>query len=84
MPAGVAKVRVEPKIETVLNDSTTYFVSPQVLNVLLENKRVMKFRRSSGWAVVGEDPIRIKPKTAECHVHFGPERRLNPKSQLIS
>ena len=85
MPAGLAKARVEPKIETVLNDSTTHFVSPQVLSVLLENKRVMKFRRANGWAVVGEDPIRIRPKTAECHIHFGPERRVNNhlKSQSI-
>ena len=37
-------------------------VNPQELDNLLKEKRIACFLRSSGWAVVGRDPIRHRPQ----------------------
>jgi hypothetical protein len=50
-------------------------MTPQVLGVLLENNRVMKFRRTNGWATVGIDPIRVKNRREASHLFNGPDRR---------
>ena len=63
-------------IEVIMNDGTHHRFMPQVLDVLIENNRVMKFRRSSGWVTVGVDPIRVTGRRVEPIVnYFGPERR---------
>ena len=47
-------------------------VKPQLLDRLLENKKVTSFKRSGGWAVIGQYPIRSKHRNRN---YCGPERR---------
>jgi hypothetical protein len=63
----------QPYIDVILNDGTYHHFTPHVLNVLLSSNQVQKFKRSSGWATVGVDPIR-NVKEADNFYH-GPERR---------
>jgi len=64
-------------IEVIMNDGTHHHFMPQVLDVLLENNRVMKFRRSSGWVTVGVDPVRGRGRRSELSLnYYGPERRI--------
>jgi len=59
-------------IEVLLCGSTDLERVPDyALGELLERGRVQGFRRSSGWVVVGRDPIRQSRKG----LHAGPERR---------
>jgi hypothetical protein len=54
-----------------LDDRYDYLKDFQ-LDRLLELRQVAKFRRSSGWVKVGEDPIRQGNKN---YMYYGPERR---------
>jgi hypothetical protein len=59
-------------IQVELIDGTYCRLVPKGLDLLLSRKLVKRFRRSSGWALIGEDPIR------EGHGrtgYAGPERR---------
>jgi len=47
-------------------------VKHTTLGQLLEQNCLASFKRSSGWAVVGRDPIRSSSDSA----YRGPERRL--------
>lgn len=51
-------------------------VKPQVLETLLEEKRVHSFKRSRGWAVIGQACIRVNSRPDK---YRGPERRLENK-----
>ena len=62
-------------IEVIISDGTHHHLSPQVLDVLLENNRVIQFRRANGWAVVGLDPIRVTSRREASHLFNGPDRR---------
>ena len=62
-------------IEVIISYGTHHHMTPQVLGVLLENNRVMKFRRTNGWATVGIDPIRVKNRREASHLFNGPDRR---------
>ena len=59
-------------IQVELIDGTYCRVVPKGLDLLLNRELVKRFRRSSGWAVVGRDPVRFG-KAKE--VYGGPERR---------
>ena len=59
-------------IQVELNDGTLCRVVPKGLNLLLNRERVKRFKRSSGWAVVGRDPIRY---TGKVNGYKGMERR---------
>ena len=59
-------------IQVELIDGTYCRVVPKGLDLLLNRELVKRFRRTTGWAVVGRDPIRYK-KTHT--VYEGPERR---------
>ncbi len=59
-------------IQVELIDGTLCRVVPKGLNLLLNRELVKRFRRSSGWAVVGRDPIRF---TAEGNGYKGMDRR---------
>ena len=59
-------------IQVELIDGTFCRVVPKGLNLLLSREMVKRFRRSSGWAVVGKDPIRYNNKQCD---YNGPERR---------
>ena len=60
-------------IQVELVDGTLCRVVPKGLNLLLNRELVRRFRRSSGWAVVGKDPIRYPDKSDS---YKGPERRI--------
>ncbi|MCM2263869.1 MAG: hypothetical protein NDI73_01620 [Desulfuromonadales bacterium] len=60
-------------ISVELLDGCCVRVVPRGLDLLLNRKLVRRFLRSSGWAVVGVDPIRLSPHASEYH---GRERRL--------
>lgn len=59
-------------IRAELTDGSFIRVAPRGLDLLLRNGRVKRFLRTSGWAVVGIDPIRSSARTAG---YAGPERR---------
>jgi hypothetical protein len=59
-------------IQVELIDGTLCRVVPKGLNLLLGRELVKRFRRTSGWAVVGKDPIRYPDKMVS---YIGPERR---------
>lgn len=60
-------------IQVEMVDGTFCRVVPKGLNLLLNRELVKRFRRSSGWAVVGQDPIRYPDKGIN---YQGPERRV--------
>ena len=62
-------------IEVIMSGGTHRHFSPQVLDVLLENNRVIKFRRKYGWVTVGVHPIRVKSRREASHLFHGHERR---------
>ncbi len=57
-------------IPVLFNDNHYKVVSGLELNLLLMTGRVKAFRRSTGWAVIGHDPLRGKGGK-----YTGPERR---------
>jgi hypothetical protein len=66
--------RLNP-IETIIGDGTHHLLMPSVLDVLLENNQVVKFKRSSGWVTVGIDPIRFKNRREASRSFNGHDRR---------
>ena len=60
-------------IQVELTDGTFCRVVPKGLDLLLRRDLVKRFRRSSGWAVVGKDPIRYPDVQSS---YNGPERRM--------
>jgi len=61
-------------IDVILKDGTYHHFTPQVLSVLLESYRVLRFKRSSGWVTVGVDPVRVGNR-AGAFGYSGHERR---------
>jgi hypothetical protein len=59
-------------IQVELIDGSVVRVVPRGLNLLLERNLVRRFLRSSGWAVVGRDPLRA---TGRPSLYAGTERR---------
>ena len=62
-------------IEAILTDGSFHLLTPKVLDVMLANNRVSRFRRSSGWVNVGCDPIRVGIRREANLPYHGPERR---------
>jgi hypothetical protein len=60
-------------IQVELIDGTLCRVVPKGLNLLLGRELVKRFRRTSGWAIVGKDPNRYPDKEV---IYSGPERRI--------
>lgn len=60
-------------IQVELIDGTMCRMVPKGLNLLLNRELVKRFRRSSGWAVIGKDPIRYPNNKSE---YNGLERRI--------
>jgi hypothetical protein len=58
------------RITVLFNDNYIKVVSGIELERLLVTDRVKAFRRSTGWAIVGKDPLRGKGGK-----YTGPERR---------
>ena len=63
-------------IDVILKDGTYHHFTPRVLSVLLETHRVQKFKRASGWATVGIDPVRTKKAEGTNGFYNGAERRM--------
>jgi len=59
-------------LQVELIDGTLCRVIPKGLNLLLNRELVKRCKRSSGWAVVGRDPIRYNLKS---NGYKGMERR---------
>lgn len=60
-------------IRVMYSDGRFDVVKQGTLDQLLDNNRVASFKRSSGWAVVGRDPLR---GTGE-YGYNGPDRRTH-------
>jgi hypothetical protein len=76
MPERRAQLRPgHSPIEVIIDDGTHHLLTPSVLDVLLENNQVVKFKRSSGWVTVGVDPIRFKNRREASHLFNGHDRR---------
>ena len=58
-------------IRVFYTDGTFDMVKPEMLDYLLDKNKVKRFKRSTGWAVVGRDPIRTKSPNS----YWGEERR---------
>ncbi len=63
-------------IDVILKDGTYHHFTPRVLNVLLDSHRVHKFKRSSGWATVGVDPVRTRKLETANAQYNGVDRRM--------
>ncbi|MEN8730563.1 MAG: GSU3473 family protein [Desulfuromonadales bacterium] len=59
-------------IQVELIDGTYCRVVQKGLQLLLSRELVKRFRRSSGWAVIGVDPLRAAKQSS---AYSGPERR---------
>lgn len=57
-------------IQVIYFDNTPGFVKADRLDELIKARRIIAFRRSSGWARVGRDPVRGGGGRYE-----GPDRR---------
>ena len=64
-------------IDVILKDGTYHHFTPRVLDVLLDSHRVYKFKRSSGWATIGVDPVRTKKSDISNGSNYnGQDRRV--------
>jgi len=76
MPERVAPNRTGlPRIEAILLDGSHHTLTPHVLDVMLDNDRVLKFKRATGWVTVGIDPVRVNCTKDVFHSYYGQERR---------
>ena len=60
------------RIEVQLKNGRAYHIGSSALDVLLSQDRIVRFRRSDGWAIVGLDPLRGESAGMTL---FSPERR---------
>ena len=47
-----------PKVNVELKDGAVCEMAEKAFNVFLSLDRVARFRRSDGWVIVGQDPMR--------------------------
>ena len=45
-------------IQVMYPDNHHDFVKPNMLDTLIESQKISKFKRSTGWVVLGMDPVR--------------------------
>jgi len=60
-------------IRVMYSDGRFDMVKPNLLNNLLEQQVVTSFKRETGWAVVGRDPLRTSGRSN----YRGQERRVS-------
>ena len=60
-------------IRVFYTDGTFDMVKPEMLDYLLDKNKVKRFKRSTGWAVVGRDSLRSNRSNA----YWGEERRAS-------
>lgn len=59
-------------IRVMYNDGSFDMVKPNMLDNLLNQQTITSFKRNSGWAVIGRDPIRSSSRAN----YSGVDRRL--------
>ena len=69
------RIQGQKPIEIIMTDGNQLQVPPKVLDVLIENNRVTKFKRSSSWVTIGVDPIRCSHRVDNSFLYDGPEKR---------
>jgi len=52
-------------IQVCYPDNRIEYVNESILNRLIETKKIIKFRRSSGWVTVGVDPVRDRDESSD-------------------
>lgn len=57
-------------IQVQYTDGRHDMVKPQLLDRLLDSRRLARFRRSGGWVTIGKDPVRRRRGP-----YGGPDRR---------
>ncbi len=57
------------------------YVKDFMLSSLIENKKIIKFRRSSGWVTLGVDPVRDMTKRTD---YQGVERRARHHNDFLA
>jgi len=62
-------------IRVEYNNNTFDMVNPAVLDDLIRSRKIRKFLRLGGWAILGVTPVRGTGGS-----YNGTERRKNPKS----
>jgi hypothetical protein len=67
LPKGIFAMLISVVYENGRQD----MVKPYVLDRLIDKQEITSFRRSSGWVVLGRDPIRASQRKIYCI----PERR---------
>ena len=45
-------------IQVVYTDNKQDYVKPNMLDTLIELRKISRFKRSSGWVTIGVDPVR--------------------------
>ena len=60
-------------IKVELRDGSLCRMAPKALDIFLTRDKVVRFKRSDGWAVVGRDLLRVMKKVNE---YTGSERRI--------
>jgi hypothetical protein len=60
-------------IRVMYDDGKFDMVKPQMLDTLLETKRITSFKRDKGWTVIGRDTIRSRSHSSKGYA--APERR---------
>jgi hypothetical protein len=71
------------RIDVIMADGSHHKVTPRVLEILLDNNRVIKSKRSGGWVSVDFGLLRAKSKKNYCPLYYGPDRRASSE-QLTS
>ena len=61
------------RIQVIFADNTPGVVDSVALDDLIKSRRIISFRRSSGWVRVGRDSVRESKRP-----YNGPERRGSP------
>jgi len=57
-------------IPVLFSDNSAGQASPEILDELIRNRKIITFRRSDGWVRIGFDPIR-----GDGGKYQGPDRR---------
>lgn len=49
-------------IQVIRSDNQYDYIQDYILDSLIETKKIVKFRRSTGWVTVGTHPVRKKKR----------------------
>lgn len=78
------RARGEHRIEVILCDGSQRHLTPRVLDVMLDNNKIMQFKRSDGWVTVGVHPVRVRRQGYFSPLYYGQERRLSSNTGSLN